>query len=250
MSEPSTTTDLVIIEPEPRGLLPIGDAGAVLTAYQALQKTIDASMKDCMVKIGGKNYRTKNYWRAVAVMYSLTVEVRSEERVEIDGDWGYLVTSRATAPNGRFMDGDGAVFASEKKGRDVTVHNVRAHAITRAKNRAIADLCGFGEVSAEEVQRDEQPRPRKSAPKQSANGTASNEQLIELVQASDARAMELGYEGDADCAKSIRDAAVTVLGLKIGERPPASSVYGIAAAIRRIQVDEGGGALAPDGGAF
>lgn len=38
-----------------------------------------------------------------------------------------------------------------------TTHNVRSHAHTRAKNRAISDLCGFGEVSAEEVQRTEAP---------------------------------------------------------------------------------------------
>ncbi len=32
-----------------------------------------------------------------------------------------------------------------------TLHNIRSHAITRAKNRAISDLVGFGEVSADEL---------------------------------------------------------------------------------------------------
>ncbi len=32
-----------------------------------------------------------------------------------------------------------------------TLHNVRSHAVTRAKNRAISDLVGFGEVSADEL---------------------------------------------------------------------------------------------------
>jgi hypothetical protein len=38
---------------------------------------------------------------------------------------------------------------------DATDHNVRSHAHTRAFNRAVSNLVGFGEVSAEEVERDE-----------------------------------------------------------------------------------------------
>jgi hypothetical protein len=45
--------------------------------------------------------------------------------------------------------------------RQATEHNIRSHAHTRAFNRAVSNLVGFGEVSAEEIDRDdERPRPR------------------------------------------------------------------------------------------
>jgi hypothetical protein len=114
----------------------------------------------------------------------------------LDGqpNFGYLVIYRATAPNGRFAIGDGACMAIEKAARfkcphphpswkgksehwphescpdynpahrwrelpaQATEHNIRSHAHTRAFNRAISNLVGFGEVSAEEVDRDEHER--------------------------------------------------------------------------------------------
>lgn len=164
-----------------------------LTAYKHLQTSIDQAMPDQIMDLAGKKFRKKGYWRAVAVAFGLTVENVSEERVVSgqfqDGheNFGFLVTKRATAPNGRMIMGDGTCFAVEKAARfrcphpekegstrtlhfpqntcpsfdpnfqwkslsgDATEHNVRAHAHTRAFNRAVSDLVGFGEVSAEEV---------------------------------------------------------------------------------------------------
>ena len=42
-------------------------------------------------------------------------------------------------------------MVSEKHGSSGTVHNVRSHAHTRAFNRAVSNLVGFGEVSADEL---------------------------------------------------------------------------------------------------
>ncbi len=105
-------------------------------------------------------------------------------------NFGWVVTYRATHPSGRNQLGDGACFAVEKARRfkcphpenanpgnrrtlhfphsscpdfdpdfswralpgDATEHNVRGHAHTRAYNRAVSNLVGFGEVSAEEVE--------------------------------------------------------------------------------------------------
>jgi hypothetical protein len=56
----------------------------------------------------------------------------------------------------------------------LTLHNVRAHACTRAKNRAISDLVGFGEVSAEELaggRWDEQTPPPPVEPTRDAKPT-------------------------------------------------------------------------------
>lgn len=105
---------------------------------------------------------------------------------------GFFVTYRAQAPNGRVCTGDGCCFAVEKAGRykcphphptqvgksahypastcpdyspeyvwqsypaEGSIHNIRAHAHTRAANRAISNLVGFGEVTAEELNPEEE----------------------------------------------------------------------------------------------
>lgn len=126
-----------------------------INQYREIQRVLDESMPESLVTIGKKKHRTKSYWRAIATAFNLTVVCIDEKHVQGAGkstDWGWLTTYRATAPNGRIADGDGSCFASEKTGRGQgTVHNVRSHAHTRAYNRAVSNLVGFGEVSAEEM---------------------------------------------------------------------------------------------------
>lgn len=133
-------------------------------------------------------------------------------------NFGYVVTYEAQHPSGRSMTGDGACFAVEKARRfkcphpesegskrtkhfphntcpdfdpefqwkslpgEATEHNVRSHANTRAYNRAVSNLVGFGEVSAEEVERDEhagssssdaEPRSAGSGRSEGAQGKAA-----------------------------------------------------------------------------
>jgi len=155
MSEP--VTDLVPVEPQETGIVRASaDVELAVAEYQRIQDILDKAMPECIVNISGKDHRKKMYWMGVATAFNIDVELLGEPRKEVleDGDWGYLAMARATAPNGRRMDGDGACFASEKKGMVATVHNVRAHAATRAINRAISNLVGFGEVSADEINRD------------------------------------------------------------------------------------------------
>ncbi len=122
-------------------------------------------------------------------------------------NFGYVVTYEAHHPSGRSMTGDGACFAVEKARRfkcphpeqegskrtkhfphntcpdfdpefqwkalpgEATEHNVRSHANTRAYNRAVSNLVGFGEVSAEEVEREEHgAREESSEPRRAGSG--------------------------------------------------------------------------------
>lgn len=144
------------------------------------------------------------------------IDERREEAGQFqDGraNFGYIVTYRASTKGGRNEVGDGACFAVEKarrfkcphphpswKGKtlhfphhtcpdfdpsfqwktlpgEATEHNVRSHAHTRAFNRAVSNLVGFGEVSADEltdddrtvgVQPEEAPHPREKAGKPEA----------------------------------------------------------------------------------
>jgi hypothetical protein len=151
--------------------------------YQAMAATLDRKMPDQIMTVGGKQFRKKGYWLAIAQGFGLILDLRDEARLTPnENDFGYVVTYRATDPRtGRYCDGDGACYASEKtqarSGIGGTEHNVRAHAHTRATNRAVAKLVGFGEVSADELQdgveptttpqQAEQPSAvKKAAPKQ------------------------------------------------------------------------------------
>ena len=165
---PDHTSSVALSTPLP--VFTGAEMAAALTAYRQLQQALDAAMPEQIIRLDGKPFRRKGYWRAIAVAFNLTVEA-IEERREVHGEFedghdnfGYIVTYRATSPSGaRAETGDGACFAVEKAKRDArwivlpaqaTEHNIRAHAHTRAFNRAVSNLVGFGEVSAEEVDRD------------------------------------------------------------------------------------------------
>lgn len=119
-----------------------------LGVYRKLQQSLDREMPDALIKIDGKPYRTKAYWSAVALALGIDVELESEERINIDGDRTVQVMYRASL-GGRSAQGDGACSFSEVT--RPTFHTVRARAHTRGRNRAIAILVAFGEVSAEEL---------------------------------------------------------------------------------------------------
>jgi hypothetical protein len=80
-------------------------------------------MPDQIITIGDRQFRKRGYWRAIAVAFNLTIEPLQESRAIhgafADGreNFGWLVTYRATAPNGRAAIGDGSCFAVEKAAR-------------------------------------------------------------------------------------------------------------------------------------
>ena len=160
-----------------------------LTAYRELQKALDAAMPDQIMTLEGKPFRKKGYWRAIAVAFNLRTDCVRETQ-ETDGsftdghpNFGWHVVYRATASNGRCATGDGSCCAVEKARRrddadpwatlpaQASQHNVRAHAHTRAFNRAVSNLVGFGEVSAEEIERDAPTRHGEAPPLATASGT-------------------------------------------------------------------------------
>ena len=106
--------------------------------------------KDIIV-YGNHRYKKKSYWRKLAVVANISLR-KLEEWKEVDhrGVTTYFFTMRASLPNQQFADATGACTQDEK-GNHRTIHDTRATAETRAKNRAISDLFGFGEVSAEEI---------------------------------------------------------------------------------------------------
>jgi hypothetical protein len=166
-----------------------------LVAYKELQRALDDAMPDQLMELDGKTFRKKGYWRAVARAFNLSVELVGEARdihgALEDGSDNYVwtVTYRASTQSGAGAIGDGACAAAEKqRGRmKASEHNVRSHAHTRAFNRAVSNLVGFGEVSADELDEDEKhvgarsvgnghtSAARTQAPQRKSSGQAISE---------------------------------------------------------------------------
>jgi hypothetical protein len=119
-------------------------------------KSVLATKKDMLEmtnkKTGKKQiFLKKSFWRKVATAFNLVDEIISEEKIEEKaGHYKYKFVVRAIAPNGRSSVGVGMCSTSEKD-YAAKEHDIYSTAHTRAKNRAISDLVGGGEVSAEEI---------------------------------------------------------------------------------------------------
>jgi hypothetical protein len=86
-------------------------------------------------------------------MFNLSDEIVEAEKIMAQGseDYTWRFVVRVTAPNGRTALGVG-MCSTEERNFAHKDHDVYATAHTRAKNRAISDIIGAGEVSAEEIQ--------------------------------------------------------------------------------------------------
>lgn len=142
------------------GVLMPYDADEVKGAMEAYQKAVAAVLDDSDWQDAGRNEKfiKKSGWRKIAKAFGLSVS-RVESGVERDSEGNPVrafAVYRATAPNGQSQDGDGYCSVDEPRfakesSRKKLENDMRATATTRAKNRAISDLVGMGEVSAEEV---------------------------------------------------------------------------------------------------
>lgn len=147
--EPPTHIQPAMIRP----LATAETAKQAIAAYEDLKRAIvrpDDQHRDKQ----GRTYLKKSFWRRIASCFGVSLELAREDYI-IEGDspiYGYSVVYRAIAPNGQSVEGDGLCMSNERPG--MRRHDVRATAHTRAKNRAISDLVGGGEVSAEEVSDD------------------------------------------------------------------------------------------------
>lgn len=145
--------------PPSREVLMPGAADQVVAGMQAYQELLPQLLTDDDYQAAGnKRFVKKSGWRKIARAFNLSVEIVSLS-VERDDDGNPMraeCVARAIAPNGQVSDGDGYCAADEPRfdqrgGRQKLENDLRATATTRAKNRAIADLVGMGEDSAEEV---------------------------------------------------------------------------------------------------
>lgn len=189
MTEPDTIDSTAVEEPVPdqpttelarrdrteEVLKPV-DAGDLLASFQAYQELLPRLLTpgDYQQAERGKRFVKKSGWRKIARAFRLNCEVVRLD-VERDSDGMPVRASavvRATAPNGDFQEGDGHCSIHESRftgrgsdqARKKAENDLPATAVTRAKNRAISDLVGMGEVSAEEAGAYTQEEPQPAVP--------------------------------------------------------------------------------------
>jgi hypothetical protein len=177
---PKVATALVPFEP----LMPnVEKAVASMRLFQRLKS--DLLDDEDVVMIGKKKYIKRSGWRKIALSFGISTKIVSVEKETLEkGDIRISVKAEAIAPNGRVCEEIASCSSSEvtKSNMDPTLHNIETKAATRAINRAISDLVGGGEVSAEEIQgtttTTESPVPSSQGPASPGSGSdLTNEQL-------------------------------------------------------------------------
>lgn len=100
-----------------------------------------------------KQFKKKSAWQKLGRAFNVDTEIvaRELERTNTGRVKEAYYCIRASLPNGRHVESD-AICSRSETGKDKsTDHTIMSTAKTRATNRAIAELIGAGEVSAEEL---------------------------------------------------------------------------------------------------
>lgn len=168
-----STAAIVPNQTEQFDLVDIDGAKAYMNNYQeAIQAMLTPEDYQTIAK---KDFKKKSAWRKLATAFRISDKIVDEE-LEFD-DTNQIIRARyrvrCTLPNGRSAEGVGVCSIFDKirynptqkydadtetpsnfelRGRFSNAeHDVPSTAHSRAKNRAISDLIGAGEVSAEEM---------------------------------------------------------------------------------------------------
>lgn len=154
--------------------LPV-DVDGALDWWHSYQRLTEELLDESDYQGGKDGFKKKSAWRKYGTAFQITIKKVSKEILRDDD--GRVITAEweveAIAPNGRKMPGYGACSMwdkaheydkVDKNGRvtckgpcngrkhfDKPEHDIPSTAYTRAVNRAIADMIGAGEVSAEEI---------------------------------------------------------------------------------------------------
>lgn len=170
-AEAVETTALAVREVS--GVLPVDTPEQARDAWRQYHEIQAAIMTPADYQTyNGVKRPNKSFVKKVQRHYQLSVSITRCERQDLgDGDYGYLVTARASAPNGYFVEATGGCSTTEKRFQNAEAkkrafHDIIGTAETRATNRAVLNLIGGGIVTAEEVNKGE--RQTKQTPAQQA----------------------------------------------------------------------------------
>ena len=111
-----------------------------------------------------RHFKKKSAWQKLSRAFNVdtTIVDKSLERTKMGRVREAYYCVRATLPNGRSVESDALCSRSERGKDKVSDHTIMSTAKTRATNRAIAELIGAGEVSAEEMTAEKVIAPNQS----------------------------------------------------------------------------------------
>ena len=111
-----------------------------------------------------RHFKKKSAWQKLSRAFNVDTKIvdRDIERTKMGRVKEAYYCVRATLPNGRSVESDALCSRSEKGKDKVSDHTIMSTAKTRATNRAIAELIGAGEVSAEEMTAEKMIAPSQS----------------------------------------------------------------------------------------
>ena len=164
------TTDII----QTSGVVSPDVEGTVSALKKFLELKEEVLQENDTVMISGKKYIKRSGWRKIALAFNVSTEIISVER-----DYGSdlkicHVKARAIAPNGRISEEIASCDSTEFQGNiKFSVHNLETKAATRAINRAISNLVGGGEVSAEEIEQGENENKPVNASSNGTNGSGN-----------------------------------------------------------------------------
>ena len=172
-----TNNELVAVEEstapttiQPLQTVDVGAAKDFMNNYQELVEALldKSDYQPIKTQDGIKNSKKKSAWRKLATAFNISDDVIEKEIIH--DECHRIISARyevkATLPNGRHGVGTGSASIYDKITKKDTVeptpfelrqrftnaeHDITSTAHTRAKSRAISDLIGAGEVSAEEL---------------------------------------------------------------------------------------------------
>ena len=153
-----------------------------LEEWNAYQKITELMLDETdYQQIQGRAFKKNSAWRKYARAFNITTEIIDKDIVKTDKgqvkEASFIV--RATLPTGRYADGWGNCSRQEGNKAHPN-HDIPATAMTRATNRAIADLIGAGEVTAEEIQAEIEMEKRERAKAKLRKKT--NDVIIDVEQ--------------------------------------------------------------------
>ena len=186
-----STAQIVPGQSEQFDLVDIQGASAFMNNYQEAIKAL-LTPEDYQA-IGNRDFKKKSAWRKLATAFRISDEIVNEQ-LEYD-DINQIIRARyrvrCTLPNGRTAEGVRFCSIFNKirynptknnpadtetpsnfilRGRFSNAeHDVPSTAHSRPKNRAIADLIGAGEVSAEEMTAEKTIQSQSKFLKEDAN---------------------------------------------------------------------------------
>ena len=164
------TTDIV----QTSGVVSPDVEGTISALKKFLELKEEVLQENDTVMISSKKYIKRSGWRKIALAFNVSTEIISVER-----DYGSdlkicHVKARAIAPNGRVSEEIASCDSTEFQGNiKFSVHNLETKAATRAINRAISNLVGGGEVSAEEIEQGENENKPVNGSSNGTNGSGN-----------------------------------------------------------------------------